>query len=44
MADSVMSAFDEGYHLICEAPTGVGKSLAYLIASANIAIKNKSKL
>lgn len=44
MAESVMSAFDEGYHLICEAPTGVGKSLAYLVAAANVAIKNKSKV
>ncbi len=44
MAESVMSAFDEGYHLICEAPTGVGKSLAYLSAAANVAIKNKSKV
>ncbi len=44
MAESVMNAFDQGYHLICEAPTGVGKSLAYLVAAANIAIANKSKV
>jgi DNA polymerase-3 subunit epsilon/ATP-dependent DNA helicase DinG len=44
MAQSVMNAFDQGYHLICEAPTGVGKSLAYLTAAANIAIANKSKV
>lgn len=44
MSANVMNAFDHGYHLICEAPTGVGKSLAYLIPSASIAIKNKSKV
>jgi DNA polymerase-3 subunit epsilon/ATP-dependent DNA helicase DinG len=44
MASNVMNAFEHGYHLICEAPTGVGKSLAYLIPAANIALKNKSKV
>jgi predicted DnaQ family exonuclease/DinG family helicase len=44
MADSVMNAFEQGYHLICEAPTGVGKSLAYLASAAYIAISNKSKV
>ncbi len=44
MSRSVMSAFDEGYHLICEAPTGVGKSLAYLIPAVSTSIRNKSKV
>ncbi len=44
MAENVMSAFEQGYHLICEAPTGVGKSLAYLTAAAKVAIQNKSKV
>ena len=44
MAQNVMNAFEQNYHLICEAPTGVGKSLGYLIPAANIAIKNKSKV
>jgi len=44
MSQSILSAFDEGYNLICEAPTGVGKSLAYLAAAANKAISNKSKI
>ncbi|MBN1258435.1 DEAD/DEAH box helicase family protein [Candidatus Peregrinibacteria bacterium] len=44
MAQGVLNAFEQGYHLICEAPTGVGKSLAYLAAAANIAIANKSKV
>ena len=44
MADNVLNAFEQGYHLICEAPTGVGKSLAYLASAAYIAISNKSKV
>ncbi len=44
MSQAVASAFQEGYHLICEAPTGVGKSLAYLIPAAERAIANKSKV
>ena len=44
MADNVLNAFQQGYHLICEAPTGIGKSLAYLAAAANISIENKSKV
>jgi len=44
MSKSVMNAFEQNYHLICEAPTGVGKSLGYLVPAANIAIKNKSKV
>ena len=44
MAQNVLNAFGQNYHLICEAPTGVGKSLAYLMAAANVAIKNKSKV
>lgn len=44
MSQNVLAAFQQGYHLICEAPTGIGKSLAYLAAAANIAIANKSKV
>jgi predicted DnaQ family exonuclease/DinG family helicase len=44
MAENVLNAFEQGYHLICEAPTGVGKSLAYLASAAYIAISNKSKV
>ncbi|MBN2087080.1 DEAD/DEAH box helicase [Candidatus Peregrinibacteria bacterium] len=44
MADNILNAFEQGYHLICEAPTGIGKSLAYLSAAANIVIQNKSKV
>jgi ATP-dependent DNA helicase DinG len=31
MADAIKGAFAEGGHLFAEAPTGVGKSLAYLV-------------
>lgn len=44
MSSNVMNAFDQGYHLVCEAPTGVGKSLAYLIPSVYKALTNKSKV
>lgn len=44
MADHVMNAFEQNYHLICEAPTGIGKSLAYLAPAARMAIQNKSKV
>jgi len=44
MAENVLNAFEQGYHLICEAPTGVGKSLAYLASAAYTAISNKSKV
>ncbi len=44
MSQNVLTAFQQGYHLICEAPTGVGKSLAYLTAAANMAITNRSKV
>jgi len=44
MAKNVMNAFNQSYHLLCEAPTGVGKSLAYLIPSVFMAIQNKTKV
>lgn len=44
MSQAILQAFQQGYHLICEAPTGVGKSLAYLASAANQAISNKSKV
>jgi len=44
MSDNVLRAFQEGYHLVCEAPTGVGKSLAYLAAAAHHAISHKTKV
>lgn len=44
MAKAISNAFEHGYHLICEAPTGIGKSMAYLAAAAQQAIANKSKI
>ncbi len=40
MLRSVTEAFNEGRHLLVEAPTGVGKSLAYLIPAVHWAIEN----
>jgi len=39
MADFVHTQFEEGRHGIVEGPTGVGKSLAYLIPAALTALK-----
>ncbi|MBI4306715.1 MAG: hypothetical protein HY678_10395 [Chloroflexi bacterium] len=41
MADAVKRAIDDGEHLIVEAGTGVGKSLAYLIPAALHALAGK---
>jgi DNA polymerase-3 subunit epsilon/ATP-dependent DNA helicase DinG len=40
MLRRVAQAFDRGEHLIVEAPTGVGKSLAYLIPAVRWAYQN----
>ncbi|HEV7534491.1 MAG TPA: DEAD/DEAH box helicase, partial [Acidimicrobiia bacterium] len=39
MAEAVARALESGEHLLVEAPTGIGKSLAYLIPGALIAEK-----
>lgn len=44
MAQTILRAFQEKFNLICEAPTGVGKSLAYLSAAAHQAISQKTKV
>lgn len=44
MSQAVQSAFQESYHLICEAPTGVGKSLAYLVPAVELALQNKKRV
>jgi ATP-dependent DNA helicase DinG len=43
MALSITQALETSRHLIVEAPTGVGKSLAYLIPAILYAIRNKRK-
>lgn len=42
MGESVESAFEKGQHLVVEAGTGVGKSLAYLIPAALFALENET--
>ncbi len=44
MADAVYQAVSGRSHLIVEAGTGVGKSLAYLIPAALWAVRNKKKV
>lgn len=44
MADEVHRAFDDGVHLLVEAGTGVGKSLAYLVPSVIYSHKNQGKV
>jgi DNA polymerase-3 subunit epsilon/ATP-dependent DNA helicase DinG len=44
MSEAVEKAFLDEYHLICEAPTGIGKSMAYLVPAVAQAIANKSKV
>lgn len=34
MTAKIIDAFKEGYHLLCEAGTGTGKSIAYIMAAA----------
>lgn len=43
MAVEVAHTLEQGGHLVVEAGTGVGKSLAYLIPSALFAVRNKRK-
>ncbi len=44
MANAVVEAIENRRHLIVEAGTGTGKSLAYLISSILWAVKNKKKV
>ncbi len=44
MACSVAEAINEGRHLIVEAGTGVGKSLAYLLPAALYALENNERV
>ena len=44
MAEAVGRAFDNGHHLIVEAGTGTGKSLAYLIPAILWAVKYNKKV
>lgn len=44
MLRAVAEAFSEGRHLLVEAPTGVGKSLAYLIPAVHWATQNSERV
>ncbi len=44
MAEAVYKAINDRTHLVVEAGTGVGKSLAYLVPSALWAVANKKKI
>jgi DNA polymerase-3 subunit epsilon/ATP-dependent DNA helicase DinG len=44
MLRAVAEAFNEGRHLLVEAPTGVGKSLAYLIPAVHWAVRNGERV
>jgi len=44
MAQQVMQAFNEGDHLLVEAGTGTGKSLAYLLPAALWAVANDDRV
>lgn len=43
MAELVAEALDESHALVCEAATGVGKSLAYLVPAVTFALEQKRK-
>ncbi len=44
MAEAVAASLEEGHHLMIEAGTGTGKSLAYLIPAVLWAIKNETRV
>lgn len=44
MAQKTQQAFCERFHLVVEAGTGVGKSLAYLTAAADVAAKKEGRV
>lgn len=44
MLESVAGAFNEGNHLLVEAGTGTGKSMAYLLPSIHWAVQNNERV
>ena len=44
MAEQVLTAFNDGQHLLVEAGTGVGKSLAYLLPAALWSVQNQRRV
>ncbi len=44
MLESVAQAFNQAHHLMAEAGTGTGKSVAYLLPAIAYAVKNRSRV
>ncbi|MBL0107620.1 MAG: DEAD/DEAH box helicase [Ignavibacteria bacterium] len=44
MSDSILNSLESKSHIIIEAPTGIGKSFAYLVPSVFYAKKNEKKV
>ncbi len=44
MLQSITTALSEGHHLLVEAGTGTGKSMAYLIPAALFALQNNLRV
>lgn len=44
MLEAVAGAFNQGHHLMAEAGTGTGKSLAYLLPAIAFAVKNETRV
>jgi ATP-dependent DNA helicase DinG len=44
MTKKVSQAFNKGQHLMIEAPTGTGKSLAYLLPAVSWAVQNQERV
>jgi len=44
MLEAVTAAFNQGHHLMVEAGTGTGKSLAYLLPAIAFAVKNSARV
>ena len=44
MLEAVTAAFNQGHHLLAEAGTGTGKSLAYLLPAIAYAVKNGARI
>jgi ATP-dependent DNA helicase DinG len=44
MMSAVCRALNEGQHVMVEAPTGVGKSMAYLVPAVHFAVENDDRI
>lgn len=44
MLRAIAKSFNDGHHIMIEAPTGTGKSIAYLIPAIHFAMKNSERV